>query len=80
MQTALSNLEKFRHDRSSLPILIQCALAHAQFETIHPFLDGNGLIGRLLITLLLCERKVLERPLLYLSYTCAPTAPSTTTG
>jgi Fic family protein len=68
MQTALGNLEKFLHDRASLPVLIHCGLAHAQFETIHPFLDGNGRIGRLLITLLLCERQVLQRPLLYLSY------------
>lgn len=68
MNAALDNLEKFLHDRSSLPVLIHCGLAHAQFETIHPFLDGNGRIGRLLITLLLCEREVLQRPLLYLSY------------
>lgn len=68
MHAALDNLEGFLHDRTSLPILVQCGLAHAQFETIHPFLDGNGRIGRLLITLLLCERKVLQRPLLYLSY------------
>jgi Fic family protein len=66
MQTALDNFEKFLHD-TSLPVLIQCAFAHAQFETIHPFLDGNGRVGRLLITFLLCERKVLHRPLLYLS-------------
>jgi Fic family protein len=66
MQTALDNFEKFLHD-ISLPILIHCGLAHAQFETIHPFLDGNGRVGRLLITFLLCERKVLRRPLLYLS-------------
>jgi Fic family protein len=68
MQTALGDLEKFLHDRTSLPVLIQCALAHAQFETIHPFLDGNGRVGRLLITLLLCERHVLRQPLLYLSF------------
>ena len=66
MQTALDNFEKFLHD-ASLPVLIHCGLAHAQFETIHPFLDGNGRVGRLLITFLLCERNVLHRPLLYLS-------------
>lgn len=66
MQSALDNFEKFLHD-ASLPLLIHCGLAHAQFETIHPFLDGNGRVGRLLITFLLCERKVLHRPLLYLS-------------
>lgn len=68
MTGALGNLEMFLHDRDSLPTLIHCGIAHAQFETIHPFLDGNGRVGRLLITLLLCEQKVLVRPLLYLSY------------
>jgi Fic family protein len=67
MKQALDNLEKFMHDES-LPVLIHCALAHAQFETVHPFLDGNGRVGRLLITFLLCERDILQRPLLYLSY------------
>jgi len=66
MRGALDNFEKFLHD-GSLPILIHCALAHGQFETIHPFLDGNGRVGRLLIALLLCERQVLQLPLLYLS-------------
>jgi len=66
MHQVLDNLEKFLHD-DSLPILVQCALAHAQFETIHPFLDGNGRVGRLLITFLLCWRGILHRPLLYLS-------------
>lgn len=68
MMAALGSLEKFIHDRESLPVLIQCGLIHAQFETIHPFLDGNGRVGRLLITFLLCERQILHRPLLYLSY------------
>ena len=68
MEQALDAFERFLRDRGSLPALIHGALAHAQFETIHPFLDGNGRIGRLLITLLLCERQILARPLLYLSY------------
>ena len=63
----LTKFERFLHDRESLEPLVQVALAHAQFETIHPFLDGNGRVGRLLITLLLMERKILSRPLLYLS-------------
>lgn len=67
LSSALGDLEKFLHDRS-LPVLVHVGLAHAQFETIHPFLDGNGRVGRLLITLLLCERGILEQPLLYLSY------------
>lgn len=68
MRTALGNLERFLHDSGGLDPLIVCALAHAQFETIHPFLDGNGRIGRLLITFLLCHEKVLQRPVLYLSH------------
>lgn len=68
MQEALANLEKFLNDEKSYPTLIQCGLAHAQFETIHPFLDGNGRVGRLLITFLLCQRGILKFPLLYLSH------------
>lgn len=67
MHEALDAFEKFLHDRESLPPLIHCGLAHAQFETIHPFLDGNGRVGRLLVTFLLCERDILKSPLLYLS-------------
>lgn len=64
----LGQLEVFLHDaRSKVPLLVRCALAHAQFETIHPFLDGNGRVGRLLVTLMLCEDGALSRPLLYLS-------------
>jgi Fic family protein len=65
---ALGNLETFLHQQDDLPLLIKIGLAHAQFETIHPFLDGNGRVGRLLITFLLCERKVLHKPVLYLSH------------
>jgi Fic family protein len=68
MHQALDNLEKFLHGAESLPRLIHCGLVHAQFETIHPFLDGNGRVGRLLITFLLCQQGILGRPLLYLSY------------
>lgn len=66
--TALGALETFLHSESDLPQLVQIGLAHAQFETIHPFLDGNGRIGRLLITFLLCQREILLKPVLYLSY------------
>lgn len=64
----LGALENFLHTDSSLPPLIQIGLAHAQFETIHPFLDGNGRVGRLLITFLLCQRQILPKPVLYLSH------------
>jgi Fic family protein len=64
----LGALETFIHaDTADLPLLVKAALVHVQFETIHPFLDGNGRLGRLLITFLLCERGILREPLLYLS-------------
>lgn len=65
---ALAALEGFLHAESDLPQLVQIGLAHAQFETIHPFLDGNGRVGRLLITFLLCQREILMKPVLYLSH------------
>ena len=65
---ALGELERFIHEERDLPLLIRIGLVHAQFETIHPFLDGNGRVGRLLITLLLCEQGALQRPVLYLSH------------
>jgi Fic family protein len=68
VEDCMSHLEKFIHEKEpSLPILVKAGLAHVQFETIHPFLDGNGRVGRLLITFLLCQAKVLREPLLYLS-------------
>jgi len=67
MRKALDNLERFLHDPAELPDLIHVGVAHAQFETIHPFMDGNGRVGRLLITFLLVHKGVLHRPLLYLS-------------
>jgi Fic family protein len=67
MNRALNDFEKFLHEEQSVLPLIHVGIMHAQFETIHPFLDGNGRTGRLLITLLLCHRKLLERPVLFLS-------------
>lgn len=67
MHEALHDFEAYLH-HPQVPSLIHCALAHAQFETIHPFWDGNGRVGRLLITFLLCHRGALRRPLLYLSH------------
>lgn len=65
---AMSYLEDFIRADTRLPLLIKIGLVHAQFETIHPFLDGNGRVGRLLITFLLCQQEVLTKPVLYLSY------------
>ena len=67
MMAALHELEAFMHSEPNVPLLVQLALIHYQFEAIHPFEDGNGRVGRLLITLLLCERGYLTHPLLYLS-------------
>ena len=68
MMECLDRFEHFLHDeKHQLPVLVAAGLIHVQFETIHPFLDGNGRLGRLLITLLLCAKGVLREPLLYLS-------------
>ena len=63
----MGNLESFLHADDGLPLLIRAGLAHAQFESIHPFLDGNGRVGRLLITFMLTEKQMLDEPVLYLS-------------
>ncbi|MGI6570023.1 MAG: Fic family protein [Caldicoprobacterales bacterium] len=68
MQEAMNNFEMFIHTDDEIPPLIKIGLLHAQFETIHPFLDGNGRMGRLLITFWLYQQKILTKPLLYLSY------------
>lgn len=68
MTEAMSDLEKYINSDDSLDVLIQAALLHYQFETIHPFLDGNGRVGRLLITLFLMDKKVLNSPAMYISY------------
>ena len=67
MRKALNDFEKFLHEKNKRLPLIHIGLMHAQFETIHPFLDGNGRTGRLLITLLVCQQKLLEQPVLFLS-------------
>jgi Fic family protein len=88
---AMAALERFVHgEGGDMPVLLRAALAHVQFETIHPFLDGNGRVGRLLITFLLCHAGVLREPLLYLSlhfkqhratyYTCSIGCAVTVTG
>src|SRR5438132_9726699 len=68
MMKCLDSFERFLHDeKHQLPLLVEAGLVHVQFESIHPFLDGNGRLGRLLITLLLCAKGALKEPLLYLS-------------
>lgn len=67
IMNSLDKLEKFLYDKSPIPVLIKTGLIHSQFENIHPFLDGNGRIGRLLITFYLWHQKVLQKPILYLS-------------
>ena len=80
MHTALGNLERFLHDHYGFtPPVVKAGLAHAQFETIHPFLDGNGRVGRLLVGLMLVVDGVLSRPFLYLSLFSENTGRTTTT-
>lgn len=67
MERALNELERFIHEDDDLPPLVRFGLVHSQFETIHPFWDGNGRLGRMLVTLLLCEKGILQRPVIYLS-------------
>ena len=67
MRRSLDDLEQFLNEDVPLPVLIRCALLHYQFETIHPFLDGNGRLGRLLAVFYLVQQEVLPQPLLYLS-------------
>ena len=68
MEQALGDLELYMHTDDDMPVLVKIALIHAQFETIHPFLDGNGRMGRLMITFWLCQQEILSKPLLYISY------------
>ena len=67
MKQALNDLELYLHKEDMLPMLVKTAFIHSQFETIHPFIDGNGRTGRLLITFYLCQQKILDKPVLYLS-------------
>jgi Fic family protein len=68
LMNVLGDFETYMHEASNLPPLIRIGLLHAQFETIHPFLDGNGRVGRLLITFLLCQQEILTKPVLYISH------------
>lgn len=63
----VGDFEKYYHIEKDLPPLLEAAIMHSQFETIHPYVDGNGRLGRLLITFMLCEKQILDRPILYLS-------------